>query len=330
MKCLPIFKLCRFACLLAISVIFFWTGLSFGADELVKNTVTYKTVGGLDIRADIYRPDDDRVRPVVVWIHGGALITGSRNGVPKPIRDLSQEEGFCLVSLDYRLAPEVKLPAIIEDIQDAFRWIRGDGAKQSRFDPQKMVVAGGSAGGYLTMMTGYCISPRPLALVAYWGYGDVDGEWYTTPSAFYRQSAALISKEEAYSGVGTNVIAGIDAPGFDARSRGRFYLYLRQNGLWTREVTGFDPTSQKDKLDYYCPVRNITADYPPILMVHGTKDNDVPYQKSVDMAAQLKEKGVKHELVTVKDAGHGLAGGNPEEVAQAHSKAVAFIKEYLK
>ncbi|MFB3904141.1 MAG: alpha/beta hydrolase [Acidobacteriota bacterium] len=296
----------------------------------MKQTITYKTVGDVEIKADIYRPADDLVRPVVVWIHGGALILGSRNGVQPRMRELCQQEGFALISLDYRLAPEVKLPAIIEDIQDAFRWIRGDGAKQFHLDPQKIVVAGGSAGGYLTMMTGHCISPRPLALVAYFGYGDVDGEWYREPSAFYRQSVSLISKQDAESGVGTKVISGVDAPGIDPRARNRYYIYLRQNGLWTREVTGFDPVSQKDKLDYYCPVRNISPDYPPILMVHGTQDTDVPYQKSVDMAAELQKKGVKHELVTVKDAGHGLSHGNPEDVAQAHSRAVAFIREYLK
>ncbi|MFB3902622.1 MAG: prolyl oligopeptidase family serine peptidase [Acidobacteriota bacterium] len=95
-------------------------------------------------------------------------------------------------------------------------------------------------------------------------------------------------------------------------------------------VSSEDARSGVGELDYYCPVRNITAEYSPILMVHETKDTDVPYQKSVDMAVRLKEKGVKQELVTVNDAGHGLAGGNPEDVAQAHSKAVAFIRDYAK
>src|SRR5215212_9244783 len=85
------------------------------ADEpaLASKTYTYKTVGKVKIQADVYRPGDTQTRPVLVWIHGGALINGSRRGVPNNLLDLCRKEGFALVSLDYRLAPEVKLPAII-------------------------------------------------------------------------------------------------------------------------------------------------------------------------------------------------------------------------
>ena len=57
-------------------------------------------------------------------------------------------------------------------------------------------------GGYLTLMTGIRIERRPRALVAYWGYGDVDGDWYTRPSEHYRKAVPLIAKEDAYKGVG--------------------------------------------------------------------------------------------------------------------------------
>src|SRR5437870_7419082 len=110
-----------------------------------------------------------------------------------------------------------------------------------------MVVTGGSAGGYLTMMTGICVSPRPKALVAYWGYGDVDGDWYTKPSEFYRKQPP-VDKAEAYQAIGKKVLTGTE--GESGKARGRFYLYLRQNGLWTQEVTGFDP-SERAKLNPY-------------------------------------------------------------------------------
>src|SRR4051812_21106411 len=94
------------------------------ADEaLVKRTYTYKTVGDLQVQADVYRPDNDRLRPVVVWLHGGALLMGSRSGVPRDLLALCQSEGYVLVSFDYRLAPQAKLPAIIDDLRDAFRWL---------------------------------------------------------------------------------------------------------------------------------------------------------------------------------------------------------------
>ena len=296
---------------------------------LPKQTYTFKTVGDLKVQADVYRADDATVRPVVVWIHGGALISGNRKSVPRNLLDLCRDEGYALVSIDYRLAPEVKLPEIIADVEDAFRWLRGAGAKECRLDADRVVVTGGSAGGYLTLMTGVAVRPRPTALVAYWGYGDVDGDWYTKPSEFYRKQVPLIDKAEAYKGVGGKVITGSE-DGVDFKARGRFYHYLRQNGLWTKEVTGFDPATEKARLDPYCPVRNVSPEYPPTLLVHGTEDTDVPYQLSADMAKELARHQVPHELVTVAGAGHGLSGGDKKLVADAHGKALAFIRTRMK
>ncbi|MBI2824496.1 MAG: alpha/beta hydrolase [Planctomycetia bacterium] len=300
---------------------------TLAADEpaLPKQTVVYKTVGPTKIEADVYRRNGDQVRPAVVWIHGGALIGGSRDGVPRDIADLCRTNNYVLISLDYRLAPEVKLPAIIDDIKDAFTWIRTEGAAQLHLDPQRILVSGGSAGGYLTMMAGICIQPRPKALVAYWGYGDVDGPWYVEPSPHYRQQP-LVAKEDACRVVGREVLTGSSN-----RDRFTYYLYLRQNGLWTREVTGFDPKTERAKLDPYCPVRNITTEYPPILMVHGTADTDVPYQESADMAKALETRGVWHELVSVEGGGHGLGGGTADKqaIADAHARAIAFIRKQL-
>ena len=75
-------------------------------------------------------------------------------------------------------------------------------------------------------------------------------------------------------------------------------------------MTGFDPATEKKKLDPYCPVRNITPDYPPIVMLHGTADTDVPCQESLDMAEQLKKNNVRHEMFAIPGAGHGLGGGD--------------------
>jgi acetyl esterase/lipase len=292
-----------------------------------KRTYTYKTAGTVEVQADVHRASDAVVRPVVVWLHGGALIMGSRTHVPQNLLDLCDEEGFALVSFDYRLAPEVKLPVIIEDVEDAFRWLREKGPKLLHIDPERVVVTGGSAGGYLTLMTGFRIKPRPKALVAYWGYGDVDGPWYTTPSQHYRKGK-LISKEDAENAVGGKVLTG--TTGDVGKARSQFYLYLRQNGLWTNRVTGFDPKTERKKLDPYCPVRNVTADYPPTMLVHGTEDTDVPYELSADMAKELARHKVELDLVTVRGAGHGLFGGDPQAVREAHDKALAFIRRHLK
>jgi acetyl esterase/lipase len=258
----------------------------------------------------------------VVWIHGGALIMGDRDGVPKDLMEFCRDANYVLISLDYRLAPETRLPEIAEDIQDAFRWIHAH-AEELRVERRKIVVAGGSAGGYLTLLSGTLVEPRPKALLAYWGYGSIDAPWYTEPSAHYRQ-APLVSKQEAESAVGGAVLTRPDA-----RPRGKYYLYLRQNGLWTREIAGFDPQTERDKLTPFCPVRNVTPAFPPTMLVHGTADTDVPYEESAEMAKALAAQGVPHELVTVKDGGHGLGGGDPREVAAARAKALAFVRKQL-
>src|SRR5262249_34930737 len=115
----------------------------------------------------------------------------------------------------------------------------------------------------------------------------------------------------------------------DMRARGRFYLYLRQNGLWTKEVTGFDPQTERAKLDQFCPVRNVMPEYPPTMLVHGTEDTDVPYELSAAMAKEFERHKLPTELVTVHGAGHGLAGGDRKLVEEAHARALAFVRTQL-
>ena len=76
-------------------------------------------------------------------------------------------------------------------------------------------------------------------------------------------------------------------------------------------------------------MRNITPAYPPILMIHGTADTDVPYQESADMAAALAKQGVEHELIAIEGGGHGL--GNVDKAVRdaAYERATRFIRQRL-
>jgi acetyl esterase/lipase len=291
-----------------------------------KTTHTYKTVGEMPVRADVYRPPDGHARPAVVWIHGGALLIGGRKGVPDDLLRLCRAEGAVLVSIDYRLAPATKLPAIVEDVHDAVRWLRAQGPKLFAIDPDRIVVAGGSAGGYLTLMTGVGVEPRPKALVSYWGFGEVDADWLTTPSPHFRARTPVGPRDEVFREVLTN---SADNPAATP-ARVELFHYLRQNGLWCKEVTGFDPAADRRKLDPFCPARNVTPAYPPTLLIHGTADTDVPVGASETMAAALAREKVPHELIVVRGAGHGLGGGDKALVADAHERALAFIRKHLK
>src|ERR1700722_1511046 len=76
----------------------------------IPKTYTYKTIGGLDLKADVYGADEAIRKPVVIWIHGGALMIGLRSWVDRQFQDRVLSQGYVLVSIDYRLAPETKLP----------------------------------------------------------------------------------------------------------------------------------------------------------------------------------------------------------------------------
>jgi len=292
-----------------------------------KSTHTYKTVDARVIPADVYQAAEapSAPRPAVVWIHGGALIMGSRASIDPALRDALVGAGYAVVSIDYRLAPETKLAGILEDVQDAVRWVREEGARQFAIDPARVAVAGGSAGGYLTLTTGYRVVPPPKVLVSYWGYGDVAGAWYSRPDPFYRRQP-LVAREEAESAVGRTVLT--DSVGKPERSR--FYLYCRQQGLWPQQVAGLDPDKEPKAFDSFCPVRNVTKAYPPTLLVHGTKDTDVPYEQSQMMAEELARRGVAHELVTVPGGSHGLAGAKPEVTDRVRESVLAFLATHLK
>ena len=71
-------------------------------------------------------------------------------------------------------------------------------------------------------------------------------------------------------------------------------------------------------------------EYPPTLLLHGTEDRDVPYQLSADMAKELARHKVPCELVTVTGAGYELSGSDKSLVADAHAKALAFIRTHMK
>jgi acetyl esterase/lipase len=299
--------------------------LGLAQSDEVPQTYTYKIADGCRIQADVMAPKAPEKRPVVLWIHGGALIMGSRAGIPGFLRTLAKDSRYVLISIDYRLAPETKLPAIIEDIQDAHRWIRTKGPELFGADSDRIAVAGGSAGGYLTLMSGFRFDPRPKALVSFYGYGDIVGPWYSRPDPFYSKQP-VVPKEEAYKTVGGPALSS-QPPGTNAR--GRFYLYCRQQGLWPKEVTGHDPDTESTWFDPYCPNRNVSKSFPPTLLIHGTNDTDVPYEQSKMMAERLEAAGAKPELVTATGAGHGLSGIARAEVQRINDRAAAFLKSHL-
>ncbi len=293
------------------------------AAVLIK-TFTYKKVGELEIKVVVHRPADEIVRPVVVRIHGGALINGHRDWENDRLCLKLLENGYAIASIDYRLAPETKLPHIIEDLEDLFTWIREKGPGLFHIDASKIAVTGSSAGGYLTLTSGFRVNPRPIVLVSFYGYGDLIGDWYSTPSMHHPSD---ITAEEAWRQVSGHPIS-------DSRDRkgsgSMFYRYCRKHGLWPTAVSGWDPLREANKFFPFMPLKNVTHDYPPTMLVHGTEDTDVPYEQSALMAKELQKHQVEHRLVTIPGAEHGLRDGNPELVETAYMEAAEFIDRFMK
>jgi acetyl esterase/lipase len=248
---------------------------------------------------------------------------GDRGGIDRKLLDELTKAGFVVVSIDYRLAPESKLAAILDDVKDAFAWVRAEGPKAMGARTDRIAVLGGSAGGYLTLASGYLIDPPAAALVSFWGYGDIAGDWYSRPDAFYR-GQPLVTEREARAAVGTTELSE-PASG---NQRSRFYLYCRQNGLWPLEVTGHDPQTDPRAFDALCPLRNVSSKYPPTLLVHGTDDTDVPHEQSVLMNRELARRGVFHEFISVPGAGHGLRGLDAARVAEIYERVITHLRRY--
>tara|TARA_R110000850_G_scaffold73969_14_gene162245 strand:+ start:2281 stop:3267 length:987 start_codon:yes stop_codon:yes gene_type:complete len=297
------------------------------SEEAKAKSFVYKTVADLSIEADVYSARGEASRPVVLWIHGGALMLGSRKMLPAQILMLCRKENYVLVSIDYRLAPETNLSEIVSDVHDAIAWIRKDGPELFKADPSRLVVAGASAGGYLAQMSGIAQDAPPLAIVSYWGYGDILGEWCTKPNSSFGGKQEPPTREEAFADIkDTPITQTTDA---DYASRGKLFHYMKSRGKWTEIVSGIDPLKSPEELIQFCPIRNLTPDFPPILLLHGTNDPDVPVTQSLEMHKALLDIGNDVELITVEGGGHGLWGGDSEDIENAFDRSLAFIREHL-
>lgn len=77
------------------------------------------------------------------------------------------------------------------------------------------------------------------------------------------------------------------------------------------------------------PVKNVTADYPPTLLIHGEEDTDVPYEQSVMMAAEFRRNNVEHKLISVANGEHGLSGADRQAIDDAYQAAIEFVRSHL-
>ena len=284
----------------------------------MKTTFIYKEANGCEIKGDFYSVGKEHA-PLVVYIHGGGLIFGTRTDMKKEQIDLYLQAGYNVCTIDYRLAPESKLPAIKQDIEDALIWLREHGASKFGFDPERMAVIGSSAGGYLALLSG-TFQSRPKVIVSFYGYGDIAGDWYRKPSPYFSKMTAvpemlvqqLIQKQPISEG--------------PIERRYAIYLFCRQQGKWIDYLTD----NREETLDPFCPSKKTDENYPPTLLLHGDADEDVPYEQSVIMSEALSKAKIKNKLITIKNGKHSFDEnmGDPA-VGEAFEEVISFLKETL-
>jgi acetyl esterase/lipase len=242
-----------------------------------KRDVTYCTVDGAALKLDVYYPAKVTAKgafPVVVYVHGGQLISGSKNApagsLAGALLPAATARGYAFVSIDYRLAPANKWPAQIEDSKCAIRYLRAN-ASTLGIDPDRIGIIGSSSGGTLVSLMGVTDAGAGME-----GHGG-------------------------YDGVSSRVRAVVDE--FGANLDLRVPAFSQAEVVSRLQAYAQPPT--QDLIRSATVVNHVTADDPPFLIVHGDHDPYVNLQQSRDLDAKLRSVGVPSTLLVVTNGGHG-------------------------
>lgn len=134
-------------------LIAFLTCLLPAAEIIEEKNQSYRE-GESACQLDLYRPESNEKLPCLVWFHGGGMTGGSKNDASSvAVARAFAAKGLLVACVGYRLHPQVKYPTYIEDAAAAVHWVKSHAASHGG-DPQKIFVAGHSAGGYLSLMLG--------------------------------------------------------------------------------------------------------------------------------------------------------------------------------
>ena len=229
---------------------------------IVQRTMTY--CNGQEF--DLYVPHAAVARPlpVAIYVHGGGMTAGDKSDLNPIFEHALASDGYAVVSLDYRLAPEFRFPAQIEDVKCAIRYIR---AKALRYglNASELFAFGTSVGGEL------------VALAALTG----------SHSAF---------DVGPYAGEPDNLGASVDmfgpanltqpASGFSASD--------------IQQVFG----NHRSEVVLASPTHFVSPKAPPILLVQGENDAKVLKSQSIELYRDLKAAGDQAQLVLVRNMGH--------------------------
>ncbi|MFN3652337.1 MAG: alpha/beta fold hydrolase [Armatimonadota bacterium] len=129
---------------------------AFGAPSLAaeeRNEIEFGKVDGESLTLDAYVPEGKGPFPTAILVHGGGFINGTKRSYITPIFEPLSRAGFAWFTINYRLAPQHRYPACVEDVERAVRWVKQHAAEYHA-DPRRIALIGESAGGHLVSMVG--------------------------------------------------------------------------------------------------------------------------------------------------------------------------------
>jgi acetyl esterase/lipase len=250
---------------------------------------------------DVYLPSGEgEKRPTLFVIHGGGYVLGTKT-LLTPFAEYFAEQGYAVVTPNYRLAGEDPYPAAIEDVFCAWAWMFAS-ADEYGFDKDKITLIGESAGGNAAAMIAAVDEPelylqnctyelpedaKPQALIPYYPYSDL--------STCQPDECGLVR-------YASEIYLGVELEGV--------------NGAGMREAWG-DAS----------PLIWIDGGEPPTLVIHGLKDDIVAVSESEALAAALEEAGVEVETFYILEAWHGFIEKFDEPGGiEAREAVEAFLK----
>ncbi len=257
----------------------------------VTSNITYSIANNYSCRLDVYaRRGTGGPTPTVIFIHGGGWVVGTKEDAVLRILPFI-EMGFSVVNVEYRLARVSLAPAAVEDCRLALRWVIKNAAKYG-FDTSRIVVTGGSAGGHLALMTGMADEAAGF---------DAPNEWDQGPVRLH--VAAIIN----WYGI-TDVEDILSGPN-------------RQQYAVSWIGSQNDPRGLARRVS---PLTYVRAGLPPVLSIHGDKDDLVPYSQAVRLHKALTDAGVANRLIPIPGGGHG--GFKRDDMIRIDREIRAFLR----
>ena len=264
-----------------------------GARYWTSPDIVYNTANSTQLKLDVWYPNASTTpTKTLIYYHGGGWIFGA-----KAYSILSYlpflERGWRVVDVEYRMASNSLAPAAVEDTRCALRWVFRN-AKQYNFDTSKIVLMGHSAGGHLALISGMLPEKTALDNRCY-----ADEKYGDTPI----KVAAIVN----WFGISdvNDVIKGPNLKNYAV--------------MWL----GSQPDAEAIAKSV-SPLTYVRAGLPPIITIHGDKDDVVPYSHATRLKAALDKVGVKNQLYTVTGGGHGQF--TREQYIPAWEEVFKFLK----